>query len=88
MQVRQNDPAIVARIAPLLPAIYEAATNPARWPEAFAPIVRLLGGHKGLLFSNQATPEQKGIWMPYQISDEDFRPYVERYHAFDIWMQA
>jgi DNA-binding CsgD family transcriptional regulator/PAS domain-containing protein len=87
MPVRQNDRAISARIAPLLPALYEAATNPSCWPEAFAKIVRLLGGHCGLIFSHQATPEQKGIWVPYQISDEDFRPYVEHYHAFDIWMQ-
>jgi len=87
MPVRQNDTATPAQIAPLVPAIYEAATNPALWTEAFAPIVHLLGGHKGLLFSHQATPEQKGIWVPYRISEEDFRPYVERYHAFDIWMQ-
>jgi DNA-binding CsgD family transcriptional regulator/PAS domain-containing protein len=87
MQVQQNGAAIASRIAPLLPAIYQAATNPSRWPAAFAEVVRLLGGHCGLIFSHQATPEQKGIWVPYQISEEDFRPYVERYHAFDIWMQ-
>ncbi len=87
MQVRQNDPSITAQIAPLLPAIYEAATDASRWPEAFEPIVRLLGGNKGILFSHQATPEQEGIWVPCRITEEDFRPYVERYHAFDIWMQ-
>ena len=86
-QMQQNGPTITAQIAPLLPAIYAAATNPARCPEAFAPIVHLLGGHKGLLFSNQATPEQQGIWVPYRIPEEEFRPYVERYHAFDVWMQ-
>ncbi|MCX7170190.1 MAG: helix-turn-helix transcriptional regulator [Proteobacteria bacterium] len=87
MQIRKNGTEISALIAPLLPAIYESATNPALWPEAFAPIVRLLGGNKGLLFSHQATPEQKGIWATYRISEEDFRPYVERYHALDVWMQ-
>ena len=87
MQAQQNDPATCAAIAPLLPAIYEAATNPARWPDAFAPIVHLLGGNCGLIFSNQATPEQQGIWVPYQITEEGFRPYVEHYHAFDVWMQ-
>lgn len=86
-QARQSDAAICTAIAPLLPAIYEAATNPARWPEAFAQIVSLLGGNKGLIFSHQATPEQQGIWVTHQISNEDFRPYVERYHAFDVWMQ-
>lgn len=87
MQFRKHDAGISARIAPLLPAIYEAATNPSRWPEAFGGIVGLLGGHKGLLFSHQATPEQKGIWVTCRITDEDFRPYVEHYHAFDILMQ-
>lgn len=87
MQTRHDDPAISARIAPLLPAIYEAATNPARWPVAFAQIVRLLDGHMGLMFSHQATPEQQGMWVPYQCPDEGLRRYVERYHAFDIWMQ-
>lgn len=87
MQVRQNDSSITAQIAPLLPAIYEAATDASRWPGAFEPIVRLLGGHCGLLFSNQATPEQRGIWVPYRITAEDFRPYVERYHTYDVWMQ-
>jgi DNA-binding CsgD family transcriptional regulator/PAS domain-containing protein len=85
--VPQNDPAIAAQIALLLPAIYAAATNPSRWLDAFAPIVQLLGGHKGLVFSHQATPNQQGIWVHYQISNEDFRPYVEHYHAYDIWMQ-
>lgn len=87
MQVRQDDTAITVQITPLLPAIYEAATNPSRWPEAFAQIVRLLGGNSGLIFSHQATPEQQGIWVPYQCSDEGLRRYAERYHAFDIWMQ-
>ena len=87
MQTQQIDTAIAARITPLLPAIYEAATNPSRWPDAFAQVVRLLGGHSGLIFSHQATPEQQGIWVPYQCSDEGLRRYAERYHAFDIWMQ-
>lgn len=87
MQTRQNDLTMSARVAPLLPGIYAAATNPLRWPEVLGAIVRLLDGHKGLLFSHQATPEQKGIWVPHRITDEDFRPYVERYHAFDVWMQ-
>lgn len=87
MQARQNDPAICTAIAPLLPAIYAAATDAARWPEAFAPIVSLLGGNCGLIFSHQATPEQQGIWLPCRLTYEDFRPYVERYHAFDVWMQ-
>lgn len=87
MQTRQIDPTISAQIAPLLPAIYEAATNPARWPEAFAPIVSLLGGNKGLIFSHQATPEQQGVWVPYRMAEEDLRHYAERYHAFDVWMQ-
>lgn len=87
MQARHNNPAIAACIAPLLPAIYEAATNPSRWPNAFAQAVRLLGGNCGLIFSHQATPEQQGCWVPYQISEEGLRRYAERYHAFDIWMQ-
>ncbi|MDP4029290.1 MAG: helix-turn-helix transcriptional regulator [Gallionella sp.] len=86
-QIQQNGPTIAAQIAPLLPAIYAAATNPAHWPEAFAPITPLLGGNCGLIFSNQATPEQQGIWVPCRLTYEDFRPYVERYHAFDVWMQ-
>ena len=87
MQVQQNAPTIAAQIAPLLPAIYEAATNPSRWPDAFADIVRLFDGHSGLLFSHQATPEQQGMWVPYQCAEEGLRRYAERYHAFDIWMQ-
>ena len=87
MQTGQDDSAIAAQIAPLLPAIYEAATNQARWQDAFAGIVRLLGGNSGLIFSHQATPEQQGIWVPYLISAEGLKRYAERYHAFDIWMQ-
>lgn len=84
---RQIDAAMSARIAPLLPAIYAAATDASRWPDAFAQIVRLLGGNSGMIFSHQATPEQQGIWVPYRLADEDLKRYAERYHAFDIWMQ-
>lgn len=86
-QTRKNAPAALARIAPLLPALYAAATDATRWPEAFAEVVRLFGGHSGLIFSHQATPNQQGIWVPYQCSDEGLKRYAERYHAFDIWMQ-
>ncbi|MDD5301092.1 MAG: helix-turn-helix transcriptional regulator [Gallionella sp.] len=87
MQARQIDPTISAQIAPLLPAIYEAATNPTRWLEAFAPIVSLLGGNSGLIFSHQATPEQQGIWVPYQCAGEALKRYAEHYYSLDIWMQ-
>lgn len=87
MQTQQNDPAIAAQIVPLLPAIYEAATNPSRWPDAFARIVHLLGGNSGLIFSHTATPEQHGMWVPYRCTEEGLRRYSEHYYAFDIWMQ-
>src|SRR3989338_11036228 len=87
MQAQQIDTSIAAQIAPLLPAIYEAATNPSRWQAAFAQVVHLLDGNAGLIFSHHAVPEQQGIWTHYQISDEGLRRYAERYHAFDIWMQ-
>ena len=87
MQACQNDTTISTQIVPLLPAIYQAATQPACWPDAFARVVRLLDGNAGLMFSHDAIPGQQGIWVPYQISDEGLRRYAERYHAFDIWMQ-
>lgn len=55
MQARQNDTTIATQIVPLLPAIYEAATQPACWPDAFAQVVRVLDGNAGLMFSHDAT---------------------------------
>ena len=87
MEDRRKVAVSAARIAPLLPPIYEAATDPSKWQVAFAGVVHALGGNSGLIFSHQATPGQHGIWVPYQCSDEGLRRYAERYHAFDIWMQ-
>ena len=82
-----GDAEINSRILPLLPAIYDAATNHSCWPEAFAQIVRLLGGNSGMIFSHQATPEQQGLWVPYQCSEEAMKRYAEHYYKYDIWMQ-
>lgn len=74
-------------IAHLLPAIYEAATNPAGWSGVLAKVVQAMGGNRGAIFTHQATPEQNGLWVFHEIPDECLRLYAEHYHAHDIWMQ-
>lgn len=76
-----------ARAAEILPGIYAAASEPARWPEALQAVAGLLDASCGLLFSHQAAPEQRGLWVAWRISPEETRRYVEHYHAHDIWMQ-
>lgn len=82
-----TDPSIAARIAPLLPAIYAAATDPGRWPEVLAGVVGLMQGHRGIIFTHQATPEQNGLWVLHEMREAWVREYAERFHAYDIWMQ-
>lgn len=83
---KSADPA-AARVAGVLPCIYAAASDPARWPEALQAVAGLLGAAKGLIFSHQATPEQRGLWVSFRISPEATQRYIEHYHAHDIWMQ-
>lgn len=83
---KSADPAVV-RAAGLLSDIYAAASDPAKWPEALQAVAGLLDASRGLIFSHQATPEQRGLWVSCRISPEATQRYVERYHAHDIWMQ-
>jgi len=83
---KSADPA-AARVAGVLPCIYAAASDPARWTEALQAVAGLLGASQGLIFSHQATPEQRGMWISCRISSEATQRYVEHYHAHDIWMQ-
>lgn len=83
---KSADPA-AARVAGVLPCIYAAASDPARWPEALQSVTGLLDASQGLIFSHQATPEQRGMWISCRISSEATQRYVEHYHAHDIWMQ-
>jgi DNA-binding CsgD family transcriptional regulator/PAS domain-containing protein len=71
----------------LLSDIYAAASDPAKWPEALQSVAGLLDASRGLIFSHQATPEQRGLWVSCRISPEATQRYVEFYHAHDIWMQ-
>lgn len=83
---KSADPA-AARVAGVLPCIYAAASDPARWTEALQAVAGLLDASQGLIFSHQATPEQRGMWISCRISSEATQRYVEHYHAHDIWMQ-
>jgi DNA-binding CsgD family transcriptional regulator/PAS domain-containing protein len=83
---KSADPAVV-RAAGLLSDIYAAASDPAKWPEALQSVAGLLDASRGLIFSHQATPEQRGLWVSCRISPEATQRYVEFYHAHDIWMQ-
>lgn len=76
-----------ARVAGVLPCIYAAASAPAKWTEALQAVAGLLGASQGLIFSHQATPEQRGMWVSCRISPEATQRYIEHYHAHDIWMQ-
>jgi DNA-binding CsgD family transcriptional regulator len=87
MTNRKSGGPAVARMAEALPCIYAAASDPARWPEALQAVAGLLGAAQGLIFSHQATPEQRGMWVSFRISPEATQRYIEHYHAHDIWMQ-
>lgn len=73
--------------AAVLPCLYAAASDPARWPEALRAVAGLLDASRGLIFSHQARPEQRGLWVEWQIPPEAAQRYAEHYHAHDIWMQ-
>lgn len=79
--------AAAAHVAGALPCIYAAASDPDKWPGALQAVAGLLGATQGLIFSHQATPEQRGMWVSCRISPEATQRYVARYHAHDIWMQ-
>lgn len=83
-------PDTTGRLTPLaaaLPRIYAAASDPARWGDALAAVAGLLNASSGLIFSHQAAPAQRGLWVAHRIAPEAIQRYVERYHADDIWMQ-
>lgn len=77
----------VARASVVLPGIYAAASDADKWPQALGAVAELLGASCGLIFSHQAAPDQRGMWVGYRISPEARQRYIERYHAHDIWMQ-
>lgn len=72
---------------PLLPLVYAAALDPGRWPEVLGRVVAFMGGHRGILFSHEATPEQGGLWVQHAMTEAWAREYAERFHAHDVWMQ-
>jgi DNA-binding CsgD family transcriptional regulator len=75
------------RLARVLPRIYAAAAAADRWPDALAAVAGLLNAASGLIFSHQASPEQRGLWVSHNISAEAIQRYVSHYHAHDVWMQ-
>lgn len=81
-----DGPAAV-RAAGLLPLVYAAARDSTQWPVALQAVAGLLDASQGLIFSHQATPEQRGLWVSFGASPEAMQRYVEHYHAHDIWMQ-
>lgn len=87
MANKTSDDAATARVAGALPCIYAAASDPVRWPEALQAVAGLLDASQGLIFSHQATPEQRGMWVSCRISPEATQRYIAHYHAHDIWMQ-
>ncbi len=76
-----------ARAAVVLPCLYAAASDADKWPQALGAVAELLGASCGLIFSHQAAPDQRGLWVGYRIAPEAKQRYVEHYHAHDIWMQ-
>lgn len=79
--------AVAERAADILPSIYAAASDPSRWPEALQAVAGLLGASRGLIFSHQATPEQRGLWVAWQVDPDATQRYAAHYHALDVWMQ-
>lgn len=79
--------AAAARVAAALPAVYAAASDAGKWPDALQAIAVLLDASRGLIFSHQAAPEQRGLWVSYRTAPAAMQRYVEQYHAHDVWMQ-
>lgn len=79
--------AAAARAAAALPVVYAAASDAGKWPDALQAIAGLLDASQGLIFSHQAAPEQRGLWVSCRASPEAMQRYVEHYHAHDVWMQ-
>ncbi|MBP9652750.1 MAG: helix-turn-helix transcriptional regulator [Rhodocyclaceae bacterium] len=79
--------AAAARAADMLPGLYAAARDAGKWPDALSAIAGLLDASQGLIFSHQATPEQRGLWVSHRASPEAMQRYVAHYHSCDIWMQ-
>jgi len=79
--------AAAAQVAGVLPAIYAAASDAEKWADALRAIADRLDASQGLIFSHQATPEQRGLWVSHRASPEAMQRYVEHYHSCDIWMQ-
>jgi DNA-binding CsgD family transcriptional regulator len=68
--------------------ILSCALQPDRWQDVLGDIFDYLGAKGGMLWSNQATPEAFGLWVPCRLHPESLVEYGRYYHQKDVWLQA
>lgn len=68
--------------------IHGCALQPARWPNVLGEIFDYLDARSGMLWSNQATPDGGGLWIPCRLHPDALAEYSRGYHQKDVWLQA
>lgn len=66
-------------------SIYDAALEPARWPDTVAHIAHLHGSDKALLFTPILAPGDGGFAFPHGISETAMLDWGSRYIQHDLW---
>jgi DNA-binding CsgD family transcriptional regulator len=72
------------QLSSLIGEIYDAAMEPARWPDVLAQAARFVGGSAAALFSKDAATKTGGVYYDCGGSDPHYRQlYFERYIKID-----
>lgn len=66
-------------------SIYDAALQPARWPDAVERIAHLHGSDKAPLFTPILAPADGGFAFPHGISETAMLEWGSRYIQHDLW---
>lgn len=68
--------------------IYDAALDPAVWPEVAKDIAELQAAPRALLFSPMHSPAQGGFVFPVGITESELQEWADRYVQHDVWSRA
>jgi DNA-binding CsgD family transcriptional regulator len=72
----------------MVESVYDAALEPARWPDAVQRIASLHRCDKALLFTARLAPELGGFAFPVGIDEQYMLDWAARYIGHDLWAKA
>jgi len=76
------------RALALIGRIYDAALQPAMWPQVMLQVVDYVEGTKGLLFTSLLTLDDGGFAFPYKLPESFLQLWNAKYSEHDLWSSA